>query len=244
VITIGAHRFTPQDAEGTVALGTVLVDLLTDGLPDDAVDAGTAAAIAGHRAVIAEAGDESDAPLEQRLATVWDAWRAAAAALRASGALGPAAEGHVAHLALSDGGVPKRSADRVEVGWGGVEGDRQVDTRNHGRPWQALCLWSTEVIDAFVATGDPLAPGRAGENVTVTGLPWAQARPGSLLTLGGVTCEVWAYAIPCHKNAQWFADGRFDRMHHSKGPVSRLYAAVVEPGPIAVGDLAVLHPQP
>ncbi|HYI61402.1 MAG TPA: MOSC domain-containing protein [Acidimicrobiales bacterium] len=240
MIALGPHRFSTHDAEATVGHGPLLVDLLTDGLPEGAVDGATATTLAGHRAAVVGVVEDEGAPLEERLAAVWDRWRAAAAALRASGALGPAAEGTVAHLATSDGGVPKASVDRVEVTWGGVVGDRQAKREHHGRPWQALCLWSTEVIDGFVAAGDRLAPGRAGENVTVTGLPWDRVRPGALLTLGAVTCEVWAWSLPCRNNAQWFADGRFDRMHHSRGPVSRVYAAVVEPGAIAVGDRVVL----
>lgn len=237
VARVGPHAFTADDAEATLRNALLFVDQLTDGLP---VDEGTVATIAEHRARIAIAVDATDTPVERRLTTVWDEWRAAAAAVRASGALGPAAVGTVVHLATSDGGVPKVSTPRIEVGWGGVVGDRQASRDHHGRPWQALCLWSTQVIDAFVATGDTLAPGRAGENITVTALPWERVRPGALLQIGEVTCEVWAYALPCPKNARWFADGRINRMHHRKGPVSRVYAAVVEPGPIELGDPVIL----
>jgi hypothetical protein len=31
-------------------------------------------------------------------------------------------------------------------------------------------------------------------------------------------------------------------MHHERGPVSRVYATVLQPGVIAVGDAAVLEP--
>ena len=121
-------------------------------------------------------------------------------------------------------------------------GDRQADRDNHGRPWQALCLWSTEVIDDFRAEGHPLAPGLAGENVTITGLPWARVRPGVQLRLGDVLAEVSAYAVPCRKNAAWFVDGRFDAMHHRHGPRSRVYATVLEPGTITHGAPVLLEP--
>lgn len=245
VARVGPHAFTADDAEATLRNALLFVDQLTDGLPvgraeKGAVDEGTVATIAAHRTTIATAVGATDTPLERRLTTVWDEWRAGASALRASGALGPAAVGTAVHLATSDGGVPKASTPRMEVDWGGVVGDRQASRDHHGRPWQALCLWSSQVIDAFVATGDTLAPGRAGENITVTALPWDRVRPGALLQIGEVTCEVWAYALPCRKNARWFADGRFSRMHHREGPVSRVYAAVVEPGPIEVGDPVIL----
>jgi MOSC domain-containing protein YiiM len=130
----------------------------------------------------------------------------------------------------------------VEVDWRGVVGDRQASRTHHGRPWQALCLWSTEVIAGFRSEGHPIAPGLAGENVTVTGLPWAEVRPGVRLRVGEVLCCVSSYAIPCKQNTGWFKDGDFMVMHHDRGPVSRVYATVLEPGRIRVGDAAVLEP--
>lgn len=233
---IGPHSFTDQDGERTLANAPGLFDELLA----RSTEPGATERMEGHRAAALDVAGDADAPLAERVRAVWDGWQAAASALRASGALGPGVEGTVAHLATSDGGVPKTSVDAVEVTWSGVVGDRQAHRQHHGRPWQALCLWSAEVIDAFAAGGDDLAPGRAGENVTVAGIPWARVAPGSLLRLGTVTCEVWAWALPCRHNARWFHDGRFGRMHHREGPVSRAYATVLEPGAIAVGDPAVL----
>lgn len=176
------------------------------------------------------------------LPRVWEAMLAAGPALAAAGQLPARADGVVAQLNRSDGGVPKTPVDRVEVGWRGVQGDRQRSRQHHGRPWQALCIWSTEVIDAFAADGHPIAPGSAGENVTVSGLDWATVRPGVRLRLGSVLCEVSAWALPCKHNRAWFSDGDFNRMHHDRGPVSRAYATVLEPGAIATGDPAILNP--
>ncbi len=83
--------------------------------------------------------------------------------------------GEVSHLAVSGGGVPKRGVDRIEVGWSGADGDVQTDRRHHGRPFQALSLWSEEVIAALRAEGHPIEAGLAGENVTVTGVDWTHA---------------------------------------------------------------------
>jgi MOSC domain-containing protein YiiM len=62
------------------------------------------------------------------------------------------------------------------------------------------------------------------------------------LRIGTVLCEASAYALPCRHNARWFSDGRFDRMHHREGPVSRVYATVLEQGSISPGDAAILKP--
>lgn len=242
MVAIGPYEFTEQDVHRTLEHGWDLFALLTDGLPDRAVATVAplqARAFAALDTVVDGRGDPDEV-----LAVVWDAWRGAMAALRDDGAFGPTDVGTVTSLFRSDGGVPKLPVESVEVTWPGVVGDRQEDRANHGRPWQALCLWSTEVIDGFRAQGHPLAPGLAGENITLTGFDWSRMRPGVQLQLGDVRAEVSAYAVPCRKNAAWFTGGRFDKMHHKHGPISRLYATVVEPGRIAIGDPVLLEPSP
>ena len=55
-------------------------------------------------------------------------------------------------------------------------------------------------------------------------------------------CVVSAFAIPCTHNKAWFIDGDFELMHHDRGPVSRVYATVLQPGTITVGDPVILEP--
>ncbi len=227
MITIGPYTFTETDAKRTVLNAEVVLGLYAEGR-----DAGVLTSL--HPTLT---GD-----LPGDLERVWAAWTAAGPALRAAGQMPASATGSVAQLNLSSGGVPKRPVDRVEVGWRGVEGDRQATRFHHGRPWQALCLWSTEVIADLRAQGHPIEPGFAGENVTLSGLPWADVRAGVRLRLGEVLCEVSAYALPCSTNKAFFLGGDFEAMHHSRGPVSRMYATVLEPGSITVGDPAVLEP--
>ncbi|HKY75865.1 MAG TPA: MOSC domain-containing protein, partial [Acidimicrobiia bacterium] len=152
-------------------------------------------------------------------------------------------EGVVAQLSASDGGVPKRAVTVAEVGDRGLIGDRQADRRNHGRPLQALCLWSTEVIEGLQAEGHPIQAGAAGENVTISGVEWTTLRTGVQLLIGDVLAEVSAYATPCAKNAGWFADRDFRRIDADRHPGwSRVYAWVREPGTIRPGDAVVVEP--
>ena len=151
--------------------------------------------------------------------------------------------GQVTHLAVSGGGVPKRGVDRVEVGWSGVDGDVQTDRRHHGRPFQALSLWSVDAIAALQREGHPIDVGLAGENVTVAGVDWPTLRPGTLVRLGTVLGEISSYATPCAKNAGWFADGNFRRMDQREhAGWSRLYATVLRPGQIGLGDAIEIEP--
>jgi hypothetical protein len=225
--TVGPYRFSEHDARRTVDQIDILWDLLTD--------TRDASVIEGLRPHIT--GD-----MDVDLPAVWAALQAAGPALRAAGQLPDQVTGEVVGLFTSGGGVPKLPATSVDVDFGGVVGDVQRNRTHHGRPWQALCLWSAEVIEAFAADGHPLAPGNAGENITVRGLPWTDVRPGVRLRIGTVWCEASAYALPCRHNAQWFSDGRFDRMHHSHVAVSRIYATVLEQGSISLGDAAILEP--
>jgi MOSC domain-containing protein YiiM len=212
------------------------VDVGPDGDPADALDAAGAAA-AAH---LGGAWTTEEAELE--LDAAWLGLRAVAEALRAAGTFGPTTSGTVVQLNVSGGGVPKLPVERAEVGWSGLEGDRQAARVHHGRPWQALCVWSAEVIDRFAEMGNPIGYGSAGENVTVRGLPWDRVRPGAHLRIGTVECQVSAYSLPCSKNARWFLDGDSTVMHHERGPVSRVYATVTAPGAVAQGDEVVLEP--
>ena len=162
--------------------------------------------------------------------------------LHESGAGVVTQQGSIAQINASDGGVPKQAVDAADVSVRGLVGDRQDNRMHHGRPFQALCLWSAEVIGELAAEGHPIGPGRAGENVTVTGIDWREIRPGGQLLLGEVECELSAWAVPCRKNDQWFT-GRSDRIDHDLHPGwSRIYAWVLEPGTIRTGDPVVIEP--
>ncbi len=159
------------------------------------------------------------------------------------GAGAPRQVGSVAQINVSGGGVPKRPIDAADVTVRGLVGDTQAARVHHGRPLQALCLWSADVIAALRAEGHPIEAGSAGENVTLSGIDWSTIRPGTQLRIGEVLAEVSAYATPCKKNAQWFAGGDFNRMLHDRHPGwSRAYAWVREPGRIATGDEVVVEP--
>ncbi len=155
----------------------------------------------------------------------------------------PAQRGSVAQLNRSDGGVPKAAVDEIEITRAGVVGDHQNDRKHHGRPFQAVCLYGLDVIEALQAEGHPIFPGAAGENITVAGVDWATLRPGAIVAVGDVRLELSAYAVPCAKNAQWFVDGDFRRMLQDTHPGwSRIYATVLDPGVVRTGDAVVVEP--
>lgn len=241
-ISVGPYTFSVNDARATLAH---LDDLL------DCYPAAAQEALTGRRAElrqIADAvGDTSSSDDENLAAAVTDAFPLileARQTLIESGAQPDHARGIVAQLNASDGGVPKSAVDTVEVDHRGLVGDRQATRQHHGRPWQALCLWSTDVIDQLKADGHPIFAGAAGENITVSGIDWSTIVMGTRLRIGTVLAQISAPAVPCAKNARWFSDRDFSRIHHRNGPLSRLYATVIEPGSIATGDAVVVEPAP
>jgi MOSC domain-containing protein YiiM len=149
---------------------------------------------------------------------------------------GPA--GRVAQISVSRGGVPKRAVAEAAVTAAGVEGDSQADLRYHGGPERAVCLFSLEVIERLRAEGHPIAPGTAGENLTLAGIPWPEVAPGSRLVFdSGVVLEVTKECEPCGKIHGSFADGAFRRIDQERHPgESRFYARVLAGGTLRVGE--------
>jgi MOSC domain-containing protein YiiM len=124
---------------------------------------------------------------------------------------------------------------------GGVEGDSQGHRVHHGRPWQALCMYSAEVIEALREEGHPISAGAAGENLTVEGIDWARLRGGLTIEIGEVRCRVSAPAQPCHQIAGFFVSEDSSRIAHAKHPGwSRWYASVLHGGVIRPGDAVVV----
>ncbi|MFK8023094.1 MAG: MOSC domain-containing protein [Ilumatobacter sp.] len=152
--------------------------------------------------------------------------------------------GAVAQVSTSSGGVPKSAVERADVGVRGLAGDIQKARAHHGRPWQALCLWSQEVIDAFAADGHPIGAGSCGENLTLSGIDWSALRGGTVIDIGPqVRLQLSLPAVPCSKNAQFFTEGDYTLMDHDLHPgTSRWYASVVRTGSVAVGDAVTISP--
>ncbi|MDQ6653582.1 MAG: MOSC domain-containing protein [Acidobacteriota bacterium] len=147
-------------------------------------------------------------------------------------------KGRIFQLNISPGGVPKLATHEAEVNELGLVGDAHRFPDIHGGPERALCLFSLERILELQAEGHPIFPGSVGENVTVTGLAWEQLNPGTRLGLGDeVLVEITGYTTPCNTIPSSFIDGKYQRISQKLHPgYSRLYARVLQPGRIRVGQ--------
>ena len=188
-----------------------------------------------------------DVEIISTLPTVWAALSGATPTLRALGHIPSPQTGTLVQLNSSQGGVPKKSIEGAYVGWKGVEGDRQATRKHHGRPFQALSLWSAEVMEVLRTEGHQVVPGSAGENITVSGINWSDVRPGTRVRIGEVLCDISSYAVPCKQLADLFVDRDFNRIHHDRDLENatascRVYATVLERGNIAPGDPITFEP--
>ena len=147
-------------------------------------------------------------------------------------------EGSIFQLNISNGGVPKLAVREAVLTSGGLEGDRQRDLRYHGGPQRALCLFALESVLELQAEGHPIFPGSVGENLTVVGLDWSGLTPGARLALGEeALVEITSYTAPCKNIRASFAGGDFKRISQKIHPGdSRLYARVLRPGRLSVGQ--------
>ncbi len=148
--------------------------------------------------------------------------------------------GHIFQISTSRGGVPKRAVYRAQVETLGVAGDQHRDTVHHGGPDRAVCLYSLEKILALQAEGNSIFPGSVGENITLAGVDWESIVPGKRIRLGEqVLLEVTQYTTPCNNITGSFADGDSDRiLEKIHTGWSRVYARVLQPGEVRIGDKA------
>jgi MOSC domain-containing protein YiiM len=146
--------------------------------------------------------------------------------------------GRIFQINVSNGGVPKKPVREAELTVEGLIGDRQAHRKIHGGPEKALCLFSLERIVQLQSEGHPIYPGSVGENLTVSGIEWAALAPEVRLVIGSeVVVELTIYTPPCLSIAASFVNGEFKRISQKINPGdSRLYARVIQPGRIAVGQ--------
>lgn len=233
-------EWTAQDLERTLPHLDALIAGWSIGAPDAVRRAIDGIEQLSDDADLAGAGD-----LATRVHRLWHRLVSIADVRRANGDAIASQNGSVSQISRSGGGVPKRAVDSAVVDRHGIVGDVQKTRLHHGRPWQALCLWSAEVVDGLAAEGHPIEAGSAGENITIRGVEWSSMRGGAIIDIGSVRCQLSAPATPCSKNRRWFRDGDIGQMDHDLHPGrSRWYASVLRPGSIRSGEPVVVEPSP
>tara|TARA_B110000459_G_scaffold116813_1_gene129009 strand:+ start:10287 stop:10757 length:471 start_codon:yes stop_codon:yes gene_type:complete len=141
-------------------------------------------------------------------------------------------------FASPQGGVPKPSVQTLSVLKDGCVGDRQNDLKHHGGPMRAVCIMSTEVMQALQAEGHPIEGGTTGENLLIEGIPWTSYEVGAILRSEDVTLRITGDAPPCKTIRASFTNGTFKALAHKLTPQkTRWYAEVLQEGTLECGDL-------
>jgi MOSC domain-containing protein YiiM len=150
--------------------------------------------------------------------------------------------GRIHQINISSGGVPKLPVDAAVIAAGGLVGDGHDDTKHHGGPNAAVCLFSLEVIARLREEGHPIGPGTTGENVTLAGLDWPRVAPGCRLIFdGGVELEITQYTGPCATIRNSFRGLEFRRIKQELHlGESRVYARVIREGQLRTGEQVTL----
>jgi MOSC domain-containing protein YiiM len=150
--------------------------------------------------------------------------------------------GTVVSINISNGGVPKGRVTDAKVSQSGLLGDAQNDTKHHGGPERAVCVYSLERIRSLQEEGHPIGVGTAGEHLTLEGIDWDLVVPGTWLRIGDeVVLEVASFTNPCKTIRASFIDQKFVRIAQKFYPGwSRVYARVLAEGQIHRGDIVEL----
>jgi MOSC domain-containing protein YiiM len=155
---------------------------------------------------------------------------------------------NLVHQILDDpGGTPGRTAiDKrgvegpVFVAERGVQGDAQLDTKHHGRAWQAVYAYAEEDLDWWRDHLErDLSPGMFGENLTTSGLDVTGAVIGERWQIGtgadAVVLEVTTPRIPCQTFAHFIDEPHWVRRFSQHGAPGA-YLRVHQTGHIRPGD--------
>lgn len=124
---------------------------------------------------------------------------------------------------------PRESAF-FEQEWG-IRGDA------HAGSWhRQVSLLGAEKIAAFNRLGADVQPGAFGENLVAEGLDFRNLPVGTLLRCGPVLLEITQIGKECHSHCEIY-----QKMGDCIMPREGVFARVLEPGTIRIGDEMVLE---
>lgn len=131
-------------------------------------------------------------------------------------------------------GIQKRDVNTAHFSaeWG-IDGDA------HAGKWhRQISLLSADKIEAFNKRGANVIPGAFGENLVVEGFDFRALPVGTLLRCNDVLLEMTQIGKECHSHCEIYK-----KMGDCIMPREGVFARVLEPGTISVGDEMVIVPR-
>ena len=136
--------------------------------------------------------------------------------------------GRVIAVCVSD----RKGIQKTDVKSGYFETEWGIQSDAHAGKWhRQVSLLSAEKIAAFNEKGAGVAPGAVGENRVVEGFDFRALPVGTLLRCGEVLLEVTQIGKECHGHC-----AIYQKMGECIMPREGIFARVLEPGTISVGD--------
>ena len=158
----------------------------------------------------------------------------------------------ITQISISKGGVPKLPIPEALLTPLGLAGDAHAHPHIHGGPRKALLWVTSEGVDELVQLGYALYPGAIGENITTMGFDRRNWRIGQRYRLGECIVELTKMREPCNTlnpYGEGIQAAVYDAQVHAKNSASPkwglagVYAAVIQPGTLRVGDPVALLDQ-
>jgi MOSC domain-containing protein YiiM len=125
----------------------------------------------------------------------------------------------------------------IFLGREGLEGDVQVDRKNHGGPDKAVYAYSLENLHYWstLRKEPDYAPGHMGENLTLEGLDDHAVSIGDQFQIGTAIVEVTQPRVPCFKLGIRMQKPQFVGEFLNSGRTG-FYLRVLQEGQIETGD--------
>lgn len=126
----------------------------------------------------------------------------------------------------------RRGIQKQDVNSGYFAADWGIDGDAHAGHWhRQVSLLSADKIEAFNQKGAGVVPGAFGENLVVEGFDFRALPVGTLLRCGKVLLEMTQIGKECHSHCEIYK-----KMGDCIMPREGVFARVLEPGTITVGD--------
>ena len=133
----------------------------------------------------------------------------------------------------------RRGIQKKDVGVGYFSADWGIAGDAHGGNWhRQVSLLSADKIAAFNEKGAGVIPGAFGENLVVEGFDFRALPVGTLLRCGDVLLEMTQIGKECHSHCEIYK-----KMGDCIMPREGVFARVLEPGEIRVGDEMTIEPR-
>lgn len=132
----------------------------------------------------------------------------------------------------------KRGTEKHEIQETNLVKDWGIEGDAHGGKWhRQVSLLSFEKIEAFRAKGAEVDFGAFGENLIIEGYDLRTLPVGTRFQIGDVVLELTQIGKECHSHCQIY-----QRMGDCIMPREGVFAEVIEPGHIKVGDEIIMIP--